>query len=213
MRNDLEYKALRQRMIKQQIRRRGLQDPAVLRVLEKVERHLFVLAEHKNLAYSDRPLDIGWGQTISQPYMAALMTALCRLNSKSRVLEIGTGCGYQSALLAELSHRVYSIEILSPLAQSAKLRLKGLGYTNIYFREGDGRQGWPEEAPFDVILAAAAAKEVPPKLIEQLKVGGRMIIPLGQTEQELLVIVKKAQEGIEKKSIAPVRFVPMRFQE
>ena len=207
-----DYTALRQRMIKEQIRGRGLKDPAVMRALEKVERHLFVLPKDEHLAYGDHPLDIGWGQTISQPYIVALMTVLCSLTSKTRVLEVGTGCGYQSAILAELSHKVYSMEIVSPLAQNAKSRLKKLGYHNIYFREGDGSQGWPEKGPFDVVLAAAASQELPPKLIEQLKVGGRMLIPLisrGQTEQELLLITKKAK-GIDKSSIAPVRFVLMR---
>lgn len=199
-------------MIKEQILGRGLKDEAVLMALEKVERHLFVLPELRSLAYSDFPLGIGWGQTISQPYIVALMTKLCNLNSKMRVLEIGTGCGYQSAILAELSHEVYSIEIRSALAQSAKARLQKLSYRNIYFREGDGSQGWPEKAPFDAILASSAAKEIPSKLIKQLKVGGRMLIPLGDKKQELLLIVKTA-DAFKKSFIASVRFVPMCFEK
>ena len=204
------YEKLRQKMLREQILGRGLRDSAVLGALEKVERHLFVLEEHRNLAYTDRPLDIGWGQTISQPYIVALMTKYCNLNPSLRVLEIGTGCGYQSAILAELSAKVYSIEIVEALARDAKHRLRKLGYRNIYFRKGDGREGWPEKAPFDVILAAAAPLEIPPKLIEQLKAGGRLLIPLGERDQELLLVLKKEKGDIEKRSIAPVRFVPMR---
>jgi protein-L-isoaspartate(D-aspartate) O-methyltransferase len=160
-------------------------------------------------AYEDHPLPIGHGQTISQPYIVALMTQLARPKPTDRALEIGTGCGYQSAVLAELVKEVYSIEIVEPLAQQAKQLLADLGYRNVHVRVGDGFQGWPERAPFDVILVAAAPAEIPPPLLEQLAISGRLVIPVGMHAQELKLVQKLPEDGLREMIVADVRFVPM----
>jgi len=196
-------------MIRNQIEARGVKDKAVLEAMHKVKRHLFVPESLKRLAYEDMPLPIGERQTISQPYIVALMTELLRLTGKEKVLEIGTGSGYQAAILAELAAYVYTIEILPNLAKRAERLLKELGYKNILVKCGDGYLGWEEYAPFDAIIVTCAPGEIPPLLIEQLAEGGRMAIPVGQTYQELM-LVEKQGGNIETKSIIPVRFVPMR---
>ena len=209
------YEALRKKMVKDQIEARGLRDPRTLAVMRKVERHLFVKAEYLNMAYRDGPLPIHCDQTVSQPYIVALMTELLKLTPTSKVLEIGTGCGYQTAVLAELAGEVYSVEILPTLAKSAKARLERLSYRNIYFKEGNGHHGWREYAPYDAVLVAAAPKVVPEHLVQQLGEGGRMVIPVGDSEQNLLLIQKKPQieEGsepsLETTEVTGVSFVPM----
>ena len=186
-------------------------DPRVLQAMAKVPRHEFVPEAERRFAYANRPLPIGYGQTISQPYIVAVMTDLLKTTATSRVLEVGTGSGYQAAILAELVDQVYSIEIIAPLAKQAKLRLKQLGYTNVHTRTGDGYYGWQEAAPFDAIVVTAAASHVPPPLIQQLKVGGHMIIPVGSRflTQELLLLSKQADGAVTTRQILPVRFVPL----
>ena len=184
---------------------------AVMAAMEKVPRHRFVPALETAFAYSDRPLPIGHGQTISQPFIVALMTDLLDLKPNYRVLEIGTGCGYQAAVLAEIAREVYTIEIVEPLAQEAAARLAALGYRNVSARAGDGYRGWPEHAPFDAIVVTAAAPSVPPALVDQLKPGGRLVIPVGaQWEpQQLLIIDKDAMGATSTRRILGVRFVPL----
>jgi protein-L-isoaspartate(D-aspartate) O-methyltransferase len=186
-------------------------DPHVLQAMAKVPRHEFVPEEERRFAYANRPLPIGYGQTISQPYIVAVMTDLLKPTPDSKVLEVGTGSGYQAAILAELVNKVYSIEIIEPLAKQAAERLTQLGYTNISTRAGDGYYGWEEAAPFDAIIVTAAASHIPPPLIKQLKVGGRMIIPVGSRflTQELLLVSKQADGAITTRQILPVRFVPL----
>lgn len=196
-------------MVETQIIARGIKDPRVLSALRKVKRHLFLPEGMKLYAYQDSALPIEERQTISQPYIVALMTELARLTPEARVLEIGTGSGYQVAVLAELCKEVYSIELIKPLADKAKERLNGLGYKNIEIRHGDGYQGWPEAAPFDAILVTAAAPDVPEELIKELKTGGRLVIPLGDFFQELYVITKNEDGSVKKENMIPVRFVPM----
>lgn len=203
-----EFQDVRERMVVEQILARGIQDSLVLETLRKVPRHLFVPPFLKGFAYTDQPLPIDEGQTISQPYIVALMTELLKLKGGERVLEIGTGSGYQAAVLAEIAKEVYTIEILESLASSAEKRLKEMGYLNVQVKWGDGYQGWKEYAPFDGILVTAAPDHIPQPLVDQLKVGGKMVIPVGDLYQELLLIIK-TEEGIQKKSIVPVRFVPM----
>lgn len=183
----------------------------VIAALEKVERHRFVPASLATLAYLNRPLPIGHGQTISQPFIVALMTDLMRVKAGDRVLEIGTGSGYQAAVLAEVARMVYSIEIIEPLGKEAGERLKSLGYRNVETKVGDGYYGWPEAAPFDAIMVTAAASHVPPPLLKQLKPGGRMVIPLGtQFMTQYLMLVEKQQDGsLTTRQILPVRFVPL----
>jgi protein-L-isoaspartate(D-aspartate) O-methyltransferase len=185
--------------------------PQVRAALAKVERHRFVPAGQAASAYRNHPLPIGSGQTISQPYIVALSTDLAQLQAGQRVLEVGTGSGYQAAMLAEIVAQVYSIELLPALGRSAAERLRALGYSNVEVRIGDGYAGWPEQAPFDAIVVTAAAPRVPPALVEQLKPGGRMVIPVGASHeaQELLVIAKRADGGIESRRVLPVRFVPL----
>jgi len=197
-------------MVREQIADRGITDPNVLRAMEKVPRHLFVPPDEAEHAYGDFPLPIGEGQTISQPYIVALMTELGRPARTHRVLEIGTGSGYQAAVLAELVDSVFSVEIVRPLAAEAAERLSRLGYHNVKVRAGDGYNGWPEHAPFDAILVTAAADHVPGPLVEQLRDGGRLIMPAGDPwgEQELILLEK--QDGkVTARSIIPVRFVPL----
>lgn len=203
-----DFKTLREKMVETQIKARGVKDPRVLSALLKVERHLFVPKEFHSSAYSDQPLPIGEGQTISQPYIVALMTELLELKGDEKVLEIGTGSGYQAAILAELAKEVYSIEIVESLATSAKKLLQELGYQNIQVKVGDGYLGWPEVAPFDAIIVTCAPDHIPKPLIEQLKEGGRMVVPVGTYSQELKKIVKRSGK-IETTDILPVLFVPM----
>ncbi|MBI5430879.1 MAG: protein-L-isoaspartate(D-aspartate) O-methyltransferase [Nitrosomonadales bacterium] len=185
--------------------------PAVIAAMEKVERHRFVPADFAARAYDNRPLPIGYGQTISQPFVVALMTDLMRVKAGDRVLEIGTGSGYQAAVLAEIAGSVYSIEIITPLGKEARERLVSLGYRNINTRVGDGYYGWPEAAPFDAIIVTAAASHVPPPLIRQLKPGGRIVIPLGAQfmTQYLMLVEKQLGGSVTTREILPVRFVPL----
>jgi protein-L-isoaspartate(D-aspartate) O-methyltransferase len=185
--------------------------PAVRSAMGKVERHRLVPAGEASRAYRNHPLPIGSGQTISQPYIVALSTDLLGLDSKSTVLEIGTGSGYQAAVLAEIVSRVYSIELVASLGEAARKRLEELGYGNIEVRIGDGYKGWPQKAPFDGIVVTAAAPHVPQALVDQLKPGGRMVIPVGgEAEMQYLkVLVKRADGGVDEKRVLPVRFVPL----
>jgi protein-L-isoaspartate(D-aspartate) O-methyltransferase len=203
-----KYEKMRMKMIENQIKARGIKDPAVLEALQRVPRHRFVPENLKNQAYSDEPLPIGSGQTISQPYIVAYMTEQLDLNGDEKVLEVGTGSGYQAAVLAELAGRVYTIEILPELADKAQQIINELGYENVEFKVGNGYFGWPEHAPFDAIIVTAAPEEIPDPLVEQLKLGGRMIIPVGDFFQELYLI-EKTEEGIKKRKKLSVRFVPL----
>ncbi|MYC74724.1 protein-L-isoaspartate(D-aspartate) O-methyltransferase [Candidatus Poribacteria bacterium] len=209
------YTTLRRKMVRNQIEARGIYNPQVLAVMRKVERHLFVKPQYLSAAYQDGALPIDCDQTISQPYIVALMTDLLEITSTSKVLEIGTGCGYQTAILAELAKDVYSVEIIPGLAKSAKALLETLNYQNIHLKKGDGYYGWYEHAPYDAVLVAAAPPDVPTRLIQQLKPGGRMVIPVGGSEQNLLLIRKglrtdeNSVHALETTEIIPVRFVPM----
>lgn len=198
----------RSRMVDAQIEARGIHDGRVLDAMRSVPRHLFVPERVREQAYEDYPLPIGAQQTISQPYIVALMTSLLELHGKERVLEIGTGSGYQAAVLSRLAGEVYTVEILESLSKNAQKTIAGLGYDNIHFRVGDGYAGWPEAAPFDGILVTAAPEKVPQPLLDQLKTGGKLVIPVGSFFQDLLVITK-TPTGIEKRNVIPVRFVPM----
>ena len=200
--------AAREEMVREQIEARGVRTTTVLQAMRKVPRHEFVPESARRFAYDDRPLPIGHGQTISQPYIVALMTELARLTPGSRVLEVGTGSGYQAAVLAELAAEVYTIEIVPELARRAEDDLARLGYKNIHVRIGDGYLGWPELAPFDAIVVTAAPEKIPPPLLAQLKVGGRLVIPVGDHFQELKVVTHTA-EGYREEINASVRFVPM----
>jgi len=203
-----DYALLRKKMVETQLKERGIKDEKVLNAMYKVERHLFVPDNLKNFAYEDCPLPIGEGQTISQPYTVALMTELLQLKGNEKVLEIGTGSGYQSAILAEISSQIYTIEIIQSLAESAEKRLKKLGYKNIKVKCGDGYLGWEEYAPFDCIIVTCAPSSIPTPLIKQLKNNGRMVIPVGENFQKLKLIEKRNDKVIEN-DIIPVRFVPM----
>ena len=203
------FSEARRRMVEEQLRGRDITDPKVLEVMGRVARQRFVPKDMRHFAYADRALPIDQRQTISQPYIVALMTQTARPTSQSRVLEIGTGSGYQAAILAELCKEVYSIEIHKSLAESARERLAALGYKNVTIRHGDGYQGWREHAPFDVILVTAAPDHVPQALVEQLAVGGRMVIPIGRYFQELLLLEKQQDGAVHRKVVASVRFVPM----
>jgi protein-L-isoaspartate(D-aspartate) O-methyltransferase len=203
---DMEEK--RNRMVEDQIVRRGVKSPRVLDAMRSVERHRFVPEEALAHAYDDAPLRIGHGQTISQPYIVALMTELLELRADDRVLEIGTGSGYQAAVLSLLVAEVYSIEIVEPLGEIARARLDELGYDNVRVRIGDGYQGWPEAAPFDAIIVTAAAPRIPEPLKEQLRDGGRLILPVGDAWQELVVVTRRG-DRYEEDRVLPVRFVPM----
>ncbi|MFH1577997.1 MAG: protein-L-isoaspartate(D-aspartate) O-methyltransferase [Candidatus Omnitrophota bacterium] len=195
-------------MVQTQIKRRGIKDKRVLRVMGRVPRHKFVPEIYAKFAYNDTPLPIGERQTISQPYIVALMTELLELKGSERVLEIGTGSGYQAAILAELADFVYTIEIIPVLASRAEKLLKELGYQNIMVKCGDGYLGWEEYAPFDVIIVTCAPEDIPEALVEQLIDGGKMVIPVGGADQELVLVAKQGSK-IEVKGIIPVRFVPM----
>jgi protein-L-isoaspartate(D-aspartate) O-methyltransferase len=198
----------RLQMVSSQIEARGVQDPAVLEAMRRVKRHLFVPPELVRQAYHDGPLTIGEQQTISQPYIVALMTEELRPRPGMKVLEIGTGSGYQAAVLAECGCEIYSIEILNGLGLQAEARLKELGYTRVHTLIGDGHDGWKDEAPFGGIVVTAAPAKVPQPLLEQLEVGGRLVIPLGRAGQDLVTITRTAG-GHERRSVTPVRFVPM----
>ena len=195
-------------MVAEQIAARGVADARVLDAMRQVPRHEFVPEPLRDLAYADRPLPIGFEQTISQPYIVALMTELADLSPGERVLEIGTGSGYQSAVLAEVAGEVYSIEIVEPLATRTAGLLERIGYSAIQLRIGDGYQGWPEAAPFDAVVVTAAPPKVPEPLKQQLRVGGKLVIPVGAHRQELVVITR-TETGFSTKSVLPVRFVPM----
>lgn len=197
-------------MVRDQIEDRGISDRAVLGAMRRVPRHLFVPLELRDLSYTDQPLPIGLDQTISQPYIVGLMTELLELRKDQRVLEIGTGSGYQAAVLAEIADSVWTIEILEPLAATAGQRLRSLGYGKVHVRCGDGYAGWPECAPFDRIIVTAAAEEIPGPLLEQLKEGGRMVIPVGAAFSiQNLVLVEKRNGRITRKNVTAVRFVPL----
>lgn len=206
--NNNDYSEKMERMINNQIIGRGVSDPKVISAMRKVQRHLFVPENMKAYAYDDGPLSIGHNQTISQPYIVAFMTEALDLQPDDKVLEIGTGSGYQAAVLAEIAKEVYTIEIIQPLAEESQNRLNRLGYKNIKVKYGDGYKGWPEEAPFDKIMVTAAPDEIPTELVNQLKVGGKMIVPVGSFFQELFLITK-TEKGFSKKSVLAVRFVPM----
>lgn len=201
----------RTRLVDRYIRGQGVREPNTLKAMLTVPRHAFVPERDSKRAYADHPLPIGYNQTISQPYIVAYMTQTLRLDPNDKVLEIGTGSGYQAAVCAEIAKEVYSIEIVKPLAKSAKKRLKDLGYRNVTLKAGDGYFGWDEHAPFDKIIITCAAGFVPPPLIKQLKPGGRMILPVGSPYfgQNLKLIEKDEQGDIKSKRLLPVRFVPM----
>jgi len=201
----------RRQMVEEQVRARGISDGRVLSAMGDVPRHLFVPQALRSQAYDDNPLPIGAQQTISQPYIVALMTSLLDLRGGEKVLEIGTGSGYQAAVLSRIAGQVYSIEILAPLSESAGRTLGSLGYSNVHLRVGDGYAGWPEMGPFDGILVTAAPSKVPQPLLDQLKVGGKLVIPEGSYFQDLRVYTKSAN-GVEKRNVIPVRFVPMTGQ-
>ena len=207
-RSEETYAHARERMVQTQIVRRGVKAPLTIAAMKAVPRHLFVPESLRKQAYADHPLPIGLNQTISQPYIVAYMTEALALRGGEKVLEIGTGSGYQAAVLAEIADSVFSIEILKPLADRASEQLKELGYKNVYVRCGDGYQGWPEHAPFDAIIVTAAPDHIPQPLKDQLKIGGRLIIPVGARYQELLLITRTEQR-FEEKRLLPVRFVPM----
>jgi protein-L-isoaspartate(D-aspartate) O-methyltransferase len=199
----------RQRMVQQQLMPRGIHDERVLAAMAKVPREEFVPSEARGFSYTDQPLPIGYGQTISQPFVVALMTEQLQLLPKDRVLEIGTGSGYQGAILAELVAEVYSIEIVEPLAKTADATLQRLGYKNVHVRSGDGYKGWPEFAPFDAIIVTCAPDHVPQPLVDQLKEGGRMVIPVGGPGEQELYLLEKENGQLRQRAVEPVRFVPM----
>ena len=203
------YTNQRLNMVNSQIKSRGITDPQVINALMNVERHLFVPESHKGEAYDDHPLPIGEGQTISQPYIVAFMTEALDLTQNSRVLEIGTGSGYQAAVLAEICDSVFTIEIFETLAIKAKTLLHDLDYKNVEVKTDDGYKGWPEKAPFDAIIVTCAPNDVPKPLIDQLKENGKIIIPVGSQDNQNLVILEKINGRIREKQILPVRFVPM----
>jgi protein-L-isoaspartate(D-aspartate) O-methyltransferase len=208
---DPDYRAERERLVRESIEARRIRDPAVLRAMRDTPRHEFMPNEVRKFAYEDRPVPIGYGQTISQPSLVAFMTETLDLSKDHRVLEIGTGSGYQAAVLSSLAREVYTIEIVPPLARSSAETLKRLGYRNVFPREGNGYGGWPEKAPFDRIVLTAAPPEIPQVLVDQLKPGGKLLAPVGRTvlEQELTLLEKSKSGKVSKRSVLPVRFVPM----
>lgn len=200
--------AAREKMVREQVEARGVKNPRVLAALRAVPRHELVPQALRENAYEDRPLPIGHGQTISQPYVVAVMSEELDLGPEERVLEVGTGSGYQAAVLAELAAEVYSIEIVEPLAERARETLARLGYANVEVRAGDGYRGWPEHAPFDAVIVTAAPDHVPQPLLDQLAVGGRLVLPVGSGLQEL-VLIRKTEDGLTRQTLMGVRFVPM----
>ena len=211
---EMNFSRLREKMVKEQIERRGITDQATLSSMRKVQRHLFVPDNLVDYSYDDRPLPIGFGQTISQPYIVAYMTEIIKPRPDYNVLEIGTGSGYQAAVLSGIVKEVYSIEIIDSLGNMARNRLSKLNYKNIHVRLGDGYHGWKDKAPFDAIVVTAAAEHIPPPLISQLKENGRMIIPVGSpfmTQQ--LMLVEKKKGRIRTSSMMPVQFVPFKRRQ
>ena len=204
-----DFAAQRQRMVTEQLKARGISDERVLNAMNKVPREEFVPPDSRAGSYEDGPLPIGYGQTISQPYIVAFMTEQLRLKPSDRVLEIGTGSGYQAAILAELMSQVYSIEIVEPLAKNAEATLQRLGYENVHVKIGDGYKGWPEAAPFDAIIVTCAPDRVPQPLVDQLKDGGRMVIPVGDRIAQELYLLEKKNGQLKQSATLPVRFVPM----
>mgnify|MGYP006281613825 CR=1 FL=1 len=196
-------------MVREQISKRGVQDEKVLEVMRNTPRHRFVPERYTESAYSDSPLPIGQGQTISQPYIVGLMTSLLDLSGDEKVLEIGTGSGYQAAILAQLTDEVYTIEVIKELANTARERLQTMDFNNVHVKWGDGYQGWPEHASFDRIIVTAAPDKIPSELIKQLNKGGKMVLPVGRNYQVLKVVKKTADGRIKKESVTGVRFVPM----
>ncbi len=207
-RNDNEFAGEREGMVNIQIQARGVKDQKVLQAMRKVPRHFFVPDDLRPYAYADEPLPIGEGQTISQPYIVAYMTEALELKGEEKVLEVGTGSGYQTAILTEIVKEVYTVEIVSTLSQRAQELLQRLGYANIHFKIGDGTFGWQENGPYDAIMVTAAAPSVPKRLQEQLNFSGRMIIPVGEAFQELVLITREKKD-FQKKKLLPVRFVPL----
>lgn len=203
----VNFKKARERMVETQIAARGVHDEGVLEAMRKVPRHLFVDEALRDQAYSDHPLPIAENQTISQPYIVALMTESLELNGAEKVLELGTGSGYQTAILAELADRVFSIERYPELAHRANAILKKLGYQNIIVRVGDGSLGWPDDAPFDGIIVTAGTPKIPQPLIDQVKMGGRLVVPVGDRLGQDLILVRRVAEGIKKTNLGGVRFV------
>jgi protein-L-isoaspartate(D-aspartate) O-methyltransferase len=195
-------------MVETQIRARGIVDPLVLDAMRRVERHRFLSLRDRDLAYGDHPVDIGFGQTISQPYIAGFMTAALRLDRDAKVLEIGTGSAYQTAVLAEIAREVYTIEVVPEHAERARQLLEELGYTNMRVRLGDGYDGWPEAAPFDGIMVTAAPDHIPAPLVDQLKIGGRLVVPIGVVYQDLLVLTR-TESGLHEDDRVGVKFVPL----
>ena len=205
------FTAERERMVREQIEGRGIRSPGLLRAMCVTPRHLFVPSHFRSDAYGDYPLPIGFGATISQPYVVALMTELLEPGKRHKVLEIGTGSGYQAAVLAQLADRVYTVEIVPELADSARKTLRSLGYSNVFVRQGDGYEGWPEQAPFDRIIVTAAPPEVPEALIRQLAAGGRLVAPVGSGWLQQLVVIDRKPDGTLHRSVGPpVLFLPMK---
>ncbi|MBN1271238.1 MAG: protein-L-isoaspartate(D-aspartate) O-methyltransferase [Candidatus Aminicenantes bacterium] len=195
-------------MVERQIERRGVSDPKVLAAMQKIPRHLFVPGNMISSAYMDEPLPIGNGQTISQPYIVAYMTEALKLKGEEKVLEVGTGSGYQAAVLAEIAAEVYTVELIEELSNRARSILENLGYRNIFYKTGDGTRGWEKYAPYDAIIVTAAPAHIPKELKRQLKHSGRMVIPVGTTMQELYLVIRKGT-GFKKNPLLPVRFVPL----
>ena len=203
------YQSLRESMVKNQMESRGIRDPKVLEAFKKVPRHEFVNESLIDQAYSDHPLPIGDQQTISQPYIVALMTEALQIDSDDRVLEIGTGSGYQAAILAELAYRVYTVERNRTLYEKARKTIEKLGYYNIICRYGDGTLGWKEESPFDAIMVTAGAPEIPGPLVDQLSIGGRMVIPVGSTSSQMMIKLYRDEQGIHETELGGCRFVKL----
>lgn len=203
------FQEQRQKMVSEQIKRRGIINPRVLKAMSQVPRHYFVPKDFEHFAYNDCPLAIDYGQTISQPYIVAYMTELADIKPEDKVLEIGTGSGYQTAILGELAQEVYTVEIIGGLTKKARQILTQLGYKNIHFCIGDGHQGWAENAPYQSIIVTAAPAMIPPALVDQLAVGGKLIIPVGNIYHQEIVVITKQEEGITQEITLPVRFVPM----
>jgi protein-L-isoaspartate(D-aspartate) O-methyltransferase len=195
-------------MVRDQIAARGVRDERVLEAMRRVPRHLFMPEDVRPAAYEDRPLPIGHDQTISQPFIVAWMTEALQVTPRGRVLEIGTGSGYQAAVLAQIAAEVYTIEIVAPLAASARRTLETLGYTNVHAKHGDGYIGWLEHAPFDAIVVTAAPEQVPQPLIDQLRVGGRLVVPVGGRGVQQMTVITKRPDGVTREERMPVRFVP-----
>jgi protein-L-isoaspartate(D-aspartate) O-methyltransferase len=207
--SDAQHDGARERMVRDQIEARGVRDARVLEAMRRVPRHLFMPEEVRPAAYEDHPLPIGHDQTISQPFIVAWMTEALQVTPRSRVLEIGTGSGYQAAVLSQIVAEVYTIEIVAPLAESARRTFEALGYTNVHAKHGDGYAGWPEHAPFDAIIVTAAPEQVPQPLIDQLRVGGRLVVPVGGRGVQQMTVITKGPNGVTSDERMPVRFVPL----